>query len=387
MCLVLTKSLLFWRKLSEVSRGLSFFLPANGSRIQFQSENLCWKKYWYCLGSFSARAGQESGEGSLAIQYRCPCIELICKKRSVSIYLFWDLSVICSLFSPYSTPSTPSCYKHPFYSAFSSVPSLLLRVRKQHGALRVAGKPTGQEANTWAEVRSYHNGETFALKGQSAIHPGQFNNRDRGLVFSSCFPKENYLFLLSEIYVFSLTAEGFIRHPCSCQKNQLDYWACSSFFLPLFTSYSEELVCSPCLCCPTWWGIALHSPKHCPYSLWWLLILNFGAHGAPCAACMHPNNHTLVSHWNLAAVGLVVSSPLPGDQQSPAQPRDVGPRSLSVPGLAHPVSPMCRTGLCCPFHYHRQSCCSLIPWQSPWIPSVPGGCWLQKRFRCHPAPR
>lgn len=134
MCLVLTKSFLFWRKLSEVSRGLSFFLPANGSRIQFQSENLCWKKYWYCLGSFSARAGQESGEGSLAIQYRCPCIELICKKRSVSIYLFWDLSVICSLFSPYSTPSTPSCYKHPFYSAFSSVPSLLLRVRKQHGA-------------------------------------------------------------------------------------------------------------------------------------------------------------------------------------------------------------------------------------------------------------
>lgn len=252
-------------------------------------------------------------------------------------------------------------------------------------ALRVAGKPTGQEANTWAEVRSYHNGETFALKGQSAIHPGQFNNRDRGLVFSSCFPKENYLFLLSEIYVFSLTTEGFIRHPCSCQKNQLDYWACSSFFLPLFTSYSEELVCSPCLCCPTWWGIALHSPKHCPYSLWWLLILNFGAHGAPCAACTHPNNHTLVSHWNLAAVGLVVSSPLPGDQQSPAQPRDVGPRSLSVPGLAHPVSPMCRTGLCCPFHYHRQSCCSLIPWQSPWIPSVPGGCWLQKKASVSPS--
>lgn len=59
------------------------------------------------------------------------------------------------------------CYKHPFHSAFSSVPSLLLCVRNQHGAntplcraVRMAGKPKRQEANTLAEVSSYYNGKT-----------------------------------------------------------------------------------------------------------------------------------------------------------------------------------------------------------------------------------
>lgn len=93
----------FWRELSEVSRGLSFFLSGNGSRIQFQSENLCWRKIPSCFGSISTRAGQESWEGSLA--GRCPCIELTHKKRSVSINLFWGLSVTCPLLSSSSTPS------------------------------------------------------------------------------------------------------------------------------------------------------------------------------------------------------------------------------------------------------------------------------------------
>lgn len=115
---MLTKSLLFWRKLSEVNRGLSFFLPANGSRIQFQSEKICWKKYWRCFGSFSTRAGQGSREGSLAIQYRCPCIELTCKKRSVSINLFWGLSMICPLFSPSSTPSATNILSILLFQVF-----------------------------------------------------------------------------------------------------------------------------------------------------------------------------------------------------------------------------------------------------------------------------
>ena len=92
----------FWRKLSEVSRGLSFFLPGNRSRIQFQLENLCWKKIPSCFGSISMRGGQDSWERSLA--GRCPCNEFTCKKRSVSVKLFWGLSVTCLLLSSSSTP-------------------------------------------------------------------------------------------------------------------------------------------------------------------------------------------------------------------------------------------------------------------------------------------
>lgn len=51
----------------------------------------------------------------------------------------------------------------------------------------------------------------FALKGKSPIHPGELNNSDRGLVFSSCFPKKNELLLLSEIYVFSLTIGRLLK--------------------------------------------------------------------------------------------------------------------------------------------------------------------------------
>lgn len=155
MFFVLTKSLLFWRKLSEVNRGLSFFLPVNG-RIHFQSENLCWKNYWCCLGSFSTKAGQRSGEGSLAIQYRCPCIELTYKKRSVPINFFWGLSVICPLFSPSSTPSATNILSILLFQVFpasSYVSESSMGQTPLCRAVRMAGKPRGQAPSLkWAVI-------------------------------------------------------------------------------------------------------------------------------------------------------------------------------------------------------------------------------------------
>lgn len=100
-------------------------------------------------------------------------------------------------------------------------------------------------------------------------------------------------------------------------------------------------------------------------------MLNSGAHGAPCAACRHLNNHTLISHRILAVVGFVILCPLPGDQQSPAQPRDVGPRSLGVPRTG--TSCMSRTGTSCTSRVCRTGLCHLFPGQDRAAgPSFPG---------------
>lgn len=225
MFFVLTKSLPYWRKLSEVNRGLSFFLPANGSRIQFQTENLCWKKYWCCLGSFSTRAGQGSGEGSLAIQCRCPCIELTCKKRSVSINIFWWLSVICSLFSLSST-----------LSAINLLPILLLQVfppsscvsESSRGqtppcrAVRMAGTPKGQEAAPclkWAVVTV----EKQVCIERVITHSSRpVKQQGQRFAFLQLFPKEKwfissllYLCLLSDYW---MPTEEFIRDTLAAAK-------------------------------------------------------------------------------------------------------------------------------------------------------------------------
>lgn len=192
---------------------------------------------------------------------------------------------------------------------------------------------------------------------------------------------------MSSLWLLDAYWRAHYRHPCSCQKNQLDYWACSSFFLPFFPSYSEDLVCSPCLCCLSHMvgdcsvqrRVSVPSPRHCPYSLWWLLMVNSGAHGAPCAACRYHNNHTLVSHWILAAVGFGGSAEPSTAQRCGAQESE-HVQDWHILRVLH-----VQNWAVLPIPWSGQSCCSLIPCQRPWTPPVSGGCWHQKRFQCHPA--
>lgn len=169
MFFVLTKSLLFWRQLSEVNRGLSFFLPANGSRIQFQSENLCWKKILMLFWQLQYKSWPEVWRGFLGYSVQVPLYwthlqEKIRFSKSL-LRSVNDLSSFLSFLHSF-------CYKHPFHSALSSVPSLLLCVREQHGAnTPLQGSQDGWETQGtrgkyfgWSEqLLQWRN--MFALKG------------------------------------------------------------------------------------------------------------------------------------------------------------------------------------------------------------------------------
>lgn len=132
MFFAITKFLLFWKKFSEVNRGLSFFLPANGSRVQLQSENLCWKKKALMLSwQLQCKSWPGVWTGFLGYSVQVPLyLAHLYEKIGFNKSLLRSVSDLSS-FLPFLHAL---CYKHPFRFALPSVPSLLLCVRKQHGA-------------------------------------------------------------------------------------------------------------------------------------------------------------------------------------------------------------------------------------------------------------
>lgn len=255
-------------------------------------------------------------------------------------------------------------------------------------AVRMAGNPKGQEATPWLKWAVVTMKKHVFIECKSPLHPGQLDNRDRGLFFPSCFPKKNVLFLLSQIYVLSLTIGHLLKssletpfqlpkEPAGLLSLQLIF---SAFFhfLQWRTSLQSLFVLSiphggDC----SVQSVSVPSPKHCPYSLWWLLMFNSGAHCSPCAACRYHNNHTLTSHCILVAVGFVVLCPLP------AQPGDVGPRILSVPRTG--TSCVSHVSELCLFPCQGQSCCPSFPGRGHGLPQSQGIVDCKKGLQCHPA--